>query len=352
MDNRQKHDRMRIISLPPCYTMYAILFLLHTNMISSISAQTMLSGGYLSSPPARNYIAYLHNKHLPSSTKPLSILPQFEPSPHSLLTSNSEGGSTTCGSIDERDYDQPKSRMNTILPLNIQAIYPTGGTIQVKVNLFNVDDDHGGHFEFHVCPIHYPQIPTEECFDKYPLEFISDEYYGALKDEEYPTRVYIPSKSAFVGSKDNNNGTMMERVMSEQVGPDASSMMEFSYTLQLPQNEQELNIDYGVLEHNGIPNGDVEGSAFTQTITTTTSDEHFVINESLEEESNNNNNDHHDGRQRRRKQKWIGTQHGTSVTESLYETVILSSMSTDGNGTTTIITLNGDVTILENGPSK
>ena len=121
IDDRQKHDRMRQISLSPCYIMYAILFLLlhfMTIMISRISAQTMLSGGYLNSPPSRNYIAYLHNKHLPSSTKPLSILPQFEPSPHSLLTSNSGGGSTTCGSIDERDYDQPKSRMNNFLIIN------------------------------------------------------------------------------------------------------------------------------------------------------------------------------------------------------------------------------------------
>ena len=60
---------------------------------------------------------------------------------------------------------------------NIQSSHMVGSIIDVEVQL---TAHHQGHFIFKACPINNTTtIPTQECFDKYPLQFISDELYGA-----------------------------------------------------------------------------------------------------------------------------------------------------------------------------
>ena len=50
---------------------------------------------------------------------------------------------------------------------------------------------HKGHFEFHACPISLGEIPTKECFDQYPLSFVSDNKGWAVRHDEYPERAYL-----------------------------------------------------------------------------------------------------------------------------------------------------------------
>lgn len=54
---------------------------------------------------------------------------------------------------------------------------------------------HKGHFEFKACPLSESQVPDKNCFDSHPLEFISDELYGAPKDFQHPDRAYIAPTS-------------------------------------------------------------------------------------------------------------------------------------------------------------
>ena len=48
-----------------------------------------------------------------------------------------------------------------------------------------------GHFTFKACPIIPGEVPSQSCFDKYPLKFVKDMRYNAPKDETYPDRAYI-----------------------------------------------------------------------------------------------------------------------------------------------------------------
>jgi len=289
-----------------------------------------------------------------------------------------------CGTVDggERDYNVPQSRRNAVmLPLNVQGIYSAGGEMNVKVNLFagnNGGGGGGGHFEFSVCPLTYPAIPTEECFERYPLEFVKDDYYGAVRDENYPSRAHVPYASAF----QTNNGGTLRPVLSAEAGPGGASMMEFSYTFKLPQNV-ELNTNLDELERSGVPNGDGEGSTFSLSSTATeqqtltmgqaflknrhgksssegTTMQSYAHRSSSSGDNNNIGGTHDKDNERRALQspipapapppQWIATQTGTTIVTSSYETVLISSLSTDGNGTTTIITLNGDITVIEGGP--
>ena len=356
---RRLRRRRRCIKLLLCSTATFLLLILiqvlHVLQVQVVVANSSTGGGYLTSPRSRNYIAYQHNKIFPSSTHPLSSLSENEPTPHSL------GGQTSCGTANgnERNYNSPKSRMGQVMPLNIQGIYSsqsesedgtdsatgstgTGtGTIDVTINLFNTDG--GGHFEFSACPITFPDVPTEACFEKYPLTFVRDNHYGAVKDMNYPNRAYVPYESAFtttaagIGGGGGGAGNLQKVIRNESpLGP-TGTMMEFSYTLQLPPNAKELNTDYNELETGGIPNGDVEKSVYTVDI----------INHYNDEDQRRQR----ERRERRKRRKlWLAVQHGDKFAEADYETVVISSMSTNGNGTTTITTLGGEVTILTNGP--
>jgi len=44
------------------------------------------------------------------------------------------------------------------------------------------------------CIISPGEVATQACFDSNPLEFVSDELYGAQPHSAYPGRAYIPLK--------------------------------------------------------------------------------------------------------------------------------------------------------------
>jgi len=91
----------------------------------------------------------------------------------------------------ERNYDRPLNVRSEPMSPNIQGEYREGDEIEVGVF---VTTHHKGHFEFSVCPISDSvpmEVPTEECFAKNKLEFISDELYNAPIDTNYPHRAYI-----------------------------------------------------------------------------------------------------------------------------------------------------------------
>lgn len=55
---------------------------------------------------------------------------------------------------------------------------------------------HYGHIEMRLCDD--PSNPTQECFDRTPLEFISDESFleRAMKDANHPERGYLHPNNA------------------------------------------------------------------------------------------------------------------------------------------------------------
>jgi chitinase len=131
---------------------------------------------------ARNYIAYSDgvnygsdpNKYLKDSC------------PHCL----SRGGTgAICGTAGGAPkYDIPLSAGGSLMPADPQMQYAKGQEIEVDILL---TAHHKGHFEFFACPIAHGEVPTANCFESYPLEFISDPLYGAPKDPNYPNRAYI-----------------------------------------------------------------------------------------------------------------------------------------------------------------
>ena len=160
-------------------------------LTSELPSALASTGGFLAYPQSRNYIAYKSIPIVPSATHPESLIAEEEPTPQHVNSGK------RCGVVDggKRDYSRPMSRDNSLLPLNIQEVYVSGSEIEVTVNLFGVED--GGHFEFHICALEYPQMPTERCFRKHPLIFVKDHYYGAAKDKMYPERAYVTFEQAF-----------------------------------------------------------------------------------------------------------------------------------------------------------
>ena len=379
---------------------------------------------YMINPPSRNYLAYLSNPTLPSSSNPLSSLPEIEPNPQSLT------GGRTCGRVGRvvidgrdvdnkklsqlnhhsttqttRDYDQPKSRSGSLLPLDIRAIYAAGSEINVSV-LLSKDDMNigggGGHFEFHACPVEYPNAPTDECFNKHPLEFVHDVHYGASKDVNYPERAYVPYSSAF--SSDNN---LLDEVITNIHGEEGgSTMIEYSYILRLPRDEDSVDcIVFGkcletppdILVKRGVPNGEVVDGVLVYTeheqqqqqslayefvhgnVVDMGDDKrrHKIRNRRREQVTNEDMDDYYeklnagmlnaeedaddqdaDGNvvaneeEEEEKEKTVWTQNGGLTTDnnSDTQTVLISSVVTDGKGTTTIHTLHGGTQIIPGGP--
>ncbi|KAL7537882.1 hypothetical protein ACHAXR_010650 [Thalassiosira sp. AJA248-18] len=103
------------------------------------------------------------------------------------------------------------------MPINVQMVYNQEDEITVEVSLIS---SNGGHFQFSLCPLEWGEIPTQECFDDHPLEFVKDNYYGAYEDPNYPERIYIP------------DGKVTGRVDDTEGFP--GTKMEFSYQMNLP----------------------------------------------------------------------------------------------------------------------
>jgi len=65
---------------------------------------------------------------------------------------------------------------------------------------------HKGHFVLKACPVSPGEIPSQGCFDANPLEFVSDELYGAPKDVNFPDRAYIAPADIAIKDSDNAAG--------------------------------------------------------------------------------------------------------------------------------------------------
>jgi hypothetical protein len=88
------------------------------------------------------------------------------------------------------------------MPADPQARYARGQVITVDIVL---TAHHKGHFEFSACPIKQGGVATGACFKKYRLKFVSDPWYGAPKDPDYPYRAYIAPPGV---SKKNDAGLL------------------------------------------------------------------------------------------------------------------------------------------------
>jgi len=166
--------------------------------------------GYLKTPRSRNFVAYEDGKYWPK----LEEDPAIEDCPHCL---NLGGVLSQCGITGDRNYDFPKNGLGGPMHVNIQSTYAEESIITLDVVL---SAHHRGHFTFNACPYdpNSPLAPTPECFDDYPLEFVSDELYSAPKDPNYPGRAYI-APSGWPGHIMDNTGV---------------SGMLFSYKFKLP----------------------------------------------------------------------------------------------------------------------
>jgi len=203
------------------------MILQHIHMILPIAISIVLlldqltlvkSHGYISSPRSRNLVAYEDKIYYPLTAD----RPQPEDCPHCL---NRGGTLSRCGIInpgttEERNYDTPRNALGGRMDTNIQATYSVGQIINVEIQL---TAHHEGHFVFKLCPISdTATIPTQECFDQYPLQFVSDELYGANLDINYPERVYVAPfdiHNKVYSTKDN-----------------FSNAMVFQYKLKLPDD--------------------------------------------------------------------------------------------------------------------
>eukprot|EP00554_Chaetoceros_debilis_P007329 CAMPEP_0194076696 /NCGR_PEP_ID=MMETSP0149-20130528/3460_1 /TAXON_ID=122233 /ORGANISM="Chaetoceros debilis, Strain MM31A-1" /LENGTH=1024 /DNA_ID=CAMNT_0038757527 /DNA_START=190 /DNA_END=3264 /DNA_ORIENTATION=+ len=147
--------------------------------------------GYMKSPRSRNYVAYQDGVWYGGDESH----PEKENCPHCL---NLGGTSARCGLTSNRNYDTPRNHLGNSLEWTSQATYQAGATIDIESLL---SAHHKGHIEVKACPVTPNEVATQACFDSNPLEFISDELYGAPKDDNYPIRGYLaPSAGAEVDS--------------------------------------------------------------------------------------------------------------------------------------------------------
>jgi hypothetical protein len=137
--------------------------------------------GYLKSPRSRNFFAYEEMKWWDTDEND----PEPESDPYSL---NRGGTAAQCGMGNGRNYDLPKNALGGLMKANVQECYEEGSIIDLNVVLTAY---HGGHFEFHACPITHGEVPTESCFKDHPLEFVEDVLNNAPKDPNFPSRAYI-----------------------------------------------------------------------------------------------------------------------------------------------------------------
>ena len=138
------------------------------------------------------------------------------------LTCLIQGGTLArCGLVEDqtglRNYDTPRNALGEPMQPNIQATWVANTEVVLDVTL---TAHHGGHFVFSGCPISPGEVPTQECFDRNQLQFVSDELYGANLDVNYPERAYIAPVM-------NNPGYVIDT-------SSPNSVMEFSFKMKLP----------------------------------------------------------------------------------------------------------------------
>ena len=159
--------------------MIAFLAISFTTFIATINLPGTDAHGYLKSPRSRNYVANRDGKWSGGTTSD----PKIETCPHCL----NQGG--ICGTTGNNNYNTPLNTFGDPMPVNIQGTFQQGQEIELTSV---ITAHHKGHFEYKACPIQPGEVPTQACFDAYPLEFVEDKIYNAPKDTNYPERAYIP----------------------------------------------------------------------------------------------------------------------------------------------------------------
>jgi len=136
--------------------------------------------GYLKSPRSRNYVANQDGKWSGGTAND----PKIETCPHCL----NQGG--ICGTTGNINYNTPLNTFGDPMPVNIQANLQQGQEIDLSMV---ITAHHKGHIEYKACAIQPGEVPTQDCFDAHPLEFVEDKIYNFPKDKNYPERAYIPT---------------------------------------------------------------------------------------------------------------------------------------------------------------
>jgi hypothetical protein len=249
--------------------------------------------------------------------------------------------------------------MGTLMPLNVQTTYKPGEEIDVTISMYGIDG--GGHFEFHACPLTYPEKPTEECFNAHPLTFVSDAYYGALPDEKYPERAYVP----LVGAFENGESVVVDH---KENPAGAQQMMEFKYRLRLPKDEELVTRLDGEVGEALVSNSEEiapqqhQAGSMAQAFSAANQGKRRrhqqAIHTPIETDPQARTGQEQPQEQPQLQLEdagpgpagtWYATQKDDEYTISAVETVPISSVVTDGKGTTTITTLEG-VTVIGGGP--
>lgn len=138
--------------------------------------------GYMNVPLSRNIYAYHHS----ISGNPIDVVgvPLYQTTPQAM---NRNTG--VCGKDQDApgiDYDEWIDTQGNPMPSISQATYGVGDIIEITTVL---TAHHKGHIEVKACPM--GRASTQECFDQYPLEFVSDLLYGMPKDDNYPGRGHL-----------------------------------------------------------------------------------------------------------------------------------------------------------------
>jgi hypothetical protein len=151
-------------------------------------ARTAEGHGHLESPRSRNYLSTSSQIGSLSQRPKNDFNTNFdsEYNPNSL----NFGGNTygVCGRSGptKTDYTHWKTLSGTTMPPSIQATYTEGAVVELKTT---ISAAHKGHIEFYLCED--VNNPTQECFNRHPLEFVSYPAFGSPKDTNYPNRGYI-----------------------------------------------------------------------------------------------------------------------------------------------------------------
>jgi hypothetical protein len=164
-------------------------------LVILLGTATTHGHGYLKSPRSRNYVAHQEGVFYGGTEND----PIAETCPHCL---NIGGTEAQCGISGDHNYDYPPNAVGGVLPPNTQAVYNRGDVIDVEVLL---TAHHKGHFLFYACPINEGEGASDDCFKSHPLEFVSDNLYGAPKDEAFPYRAYI-APADYPGTITDNEG--------------------------------------------------------------------------------------------------------------------------------------------------
>ena len=142
------------------------------------SLQVLLSG-FLRVDVIRCNKLTLHSAFLPRNSCPHCI--------------NLGGSLARCGITGGRNYDHPMNFDGAPLQWSTESNYDAESIIDIDTV---ITTHHKGHIEVKACPMATQDgnVASQSCFDSHPLEFVSDELYGAPKDVNYPGRAYLAPK--------------------------------------------------------------------------------------------------------------------------------------------------------------